>query len=508
MCKKSTVFVTMLVITCAGAACAATVPVPKVTPVPITADSYPLLANSKTLDPSDLAKAGYVEEEFILSGTANVYNWAADGTVSVKTPNAPYVTRILVRRPSNPSKFSGSVVVEIPNTARRFDWSMMWGYVADQVMEHGDAWVLASIPGSADGLKKFNPSRYASISFANPTPDVTCPAAAAASNKGAAGPRLEEEGLKWDILSQVASALKSGASGPMGSFKVQNVYMTNQGAEIVTYINAIHSHATLENGNPAYDGYLIKNAAPAGRLNGCAAAPPKDDLRRTIANVNVPVINVTAQGEVIASLPMRKPDSDDSSGRFRLYEIAGAAHIDRNGYVALPAFEDQRATGGNVQGNADFPFAAPCTPPIPLSTLPLLKDAFDAALANLEAWARKGTSPPKAERIALKDEGTAQVSLATDETGTVVGGVRSPWVDAPTWTMFTVSPGPGTCRELGHTVAFEADRLKTLYPDQKTYAAKVNRSIDRAVKEHLFTAYDAKKMKAELLAIPLSAALR
>src|SRR6202012_3220019 len=133
---------------CAGAAFAATVPVPKITPVPITADSYPLLANSKTLDPSDLTKGGYVEEEFTLGGTANVYDWAADGTVSVKTPDAPYVTRILVRRPSNPSKFSGSVVVEIPNTARRFDWSMMWGYVQDQVMEHGDAWVLVSIPGS------------------------------------------------------------------------------------------------------------------------------------------------------------------------------------------------------------------------------------------------------------------------------------------------------------------------------------------------------------------------
>jgi hypothetical protein len=221
--------------------------------------------------------------------------------------------------------------------------------------------------------------------------------------------------------------------------------------------------------------------------------------------VNVPVINVVAQGEVIGSLAMRKADSDDPGGRFRAYEIAGAAHIDRNGYIALPVYEDQRTTGGNVLGTPDFPFAAQCEPPIPLSTHPLLKYSFDAALANLDGWVRKGTAPPKAERIALKDEGTEKVSLAADDSGAVVGGVRNPWVDAPTSTMFTVSPGPGTCRELGHIVAFDPPRIKTLYPDQKKYATKVNQSVDRGVKEHLFTEYDGKKIKAELLASPVVA---
>src|SRR5205823_2164378 len=153
-----------------------------------------------------------------------------------------------------------------------------WGYMQTQFIEHGDAWVLVSMPGSADGLKKFNPSRYTAVSFANPTPDAVCPAAGANANKkGPAGPSRDEEGLKWDALSQVAAALKSGASGPMGNLKVQSVYMTTQGSEIVTYINAIHSHATLENGKPAYDGYLIKNAAPPGRLSQCGTAPAKGD---------------------------------------------------------------------------------------------------------------------------------------------------------------------------------------------------------------------------------------
>src|SRR5947209_2658849 len=74
--------------------------IPKVTgPIPISATSYPFLTAERTLEPTDLKKHGYIEEEFIVTGTANVYDWAATGALSVKTPNVPYGTRILVRRP-------------------------------------------------------------------------------------------------------------------------------------------------------------------------------------------------------------------------------------------------------------------------------------------------------------------------------------------------------------------------------------------------------------------------
>ena len=496
MTKQTSALARMLILGCAGVACAATVPVPNVTAVPVTANSFPALANSRNLGPLDLAKAGYVEEEFLISGTANVYDWAADGSLSVKTPNAPYVTRILVRRPAAAARFSGSVMVEIPNTARRFDWSMMFGYVNEQLMRQGDAWVLVSMPGSVEGIKKLNPVRYASLSFANPTPGAPCPGA------GKGGPSDQEEGLRWDVLSQVAAALKSANTPILGGGRAQYVTMTVQGSDIVTYINAIHARATLTDGKPVYDGYLIKNAAAAGKISQCAAAPARGDARQAIANVNVPVVNVVAEGEVIGSLAMRKPNSDDPAGRFRQYEIAGAAHIDKNAYDFLPVYADQAAAGGNVQGTPEWPFAAPCEPAIPLSTHPLLKYAFSGAVANLDVWIRKGTAPPKVEPLGVKDAGTPQATLAADEFGNGVGGVRSPYVDVPTASYFGASPGPGTCRELGHIVALDAARIKALYSDQKQYAAKVNQSVDRAVKERLFTEADGKKMKAEILASP------
>ena len=89
-----------------------TVPVPRVTgPSPATAHIFG--AAKSNLDPVDLAKAGYVEEEYFLSGTANVYDWNADGSLTVKGANNPYTTRIVVRRPAQAARFSGTVIVEI-----------------------------------------------------------------------------------------------------------------------------------------------------------------------------------------------------------------------------------------------------------------------------------------------------------------------------------------------------------------------------------------------------------
>ena len=149
---------------------------PAPTPLPMfvrpadTPGSHPFLAASHDLPPLDLSTSGYVEEELMVSGTANVYDWAADGSVTVKTPDAPYTSRILVRRPADRQRFSGAVVVELLFPARRWDWSMMWGYTHDHILERGDAWVGITLPNSIAGLKRFDPARYAPLSFKNPAP--------------------------------------------------------------------------------------------------------------------------------------------------------------------------------------------------------------------------------------------------------------------------------------------------------------------------------------------------
>jgi len=94
----------------------------------------------------------------------------------------------------------------------------------------------------------------------------------------------------------------------------------------------------------------------------------------------------------------------------------------------------------------------------------------------------------------------AMPALVLDEFSHAKGGVRSPWVDVPTATYTTTSPGPGTCAELGHSIPFAADRIKALYATPQDYAKKVALNVDALVKARWFTESDGRKMKAELTA--------
>src|SRR5204863_36022 len=210
----------------------AVVPLPKVAgPIPVTPSSYPEMAANRIQFRVDLAKLGYVEEEFFISGTANVYNWAADGALSVKTPNAPYTTRILVRHPADPARFSGNVLVETVNNARSYDWSFIWPLSYEYLTERGDAFVAVTHnPQAIVALKKFDPQRYDALSFANPTPNERCGAQNATSDS--------EEGLKYDAISQIGAALKSKA-GPLAGFNVQYIFGTTHTRELMTYVNAV-----------------------------------------------------------------------------------------------------------------------------------------------------------------------------------------------------------------------------------------------------------------------------
>src|ERR1700678_1666629 len=82
-------------------------PLPKATLVPvepwrytspdlktITPDKIELMSADRYLVPEYLSQEGYVEEEYLITGTANVYDWGGDGKLMIKVPNAPYGSRI------------------------------------------------------------------------------------------------------------------------------------------------------------------------------------------------------------------------------------------------------------------------------------------------------------------------------------------------------------------------------------------------------------------------------
>jgi alpha/beta hydrolase family protein len=480
----------------------AVVPIPRVTgPIAVTADSYPLMAGDKLQDAIDLKARGYIEEEFFVSGTANVYDWMPDGRLTVKTPNAPYTTRILVRRPADPARFSGNVIVEMGNNARLYDWAFTWSLSYDHFIENGDAWVLLTyVPAAVDALKKFNPVRYAPLSFANPVPGAPCAADRPASSS--------EEGLRWDMISQVGALLKSGASastaGPLTGFRVERLYATSHGGELPTYISAVHPHAKLANGRSLYDGFVVHRYAGLARINQCAAAPAAADPRQITRNAGVPVIRIVAQTDVLGTFQRRRPDSDEPGDSYRLYEVAGAPHADGYFYRHMPALKDQTATG-TPPFLTVWPFAEHCTPEIPLMEFPVMRYVVNAAFANLDRWVRDGAPAPRAERVAVTNGGTPQAAVMTDEFGNAIGGVRSPYLNVPTARYYATTPGPGTCGNLGHKDAFTWERLETVYGSYAKYAAKFNQAVDALVRERWLIESDGRRIKAALRDITLSA---
>src|SRR5690349_4060281 len=61
-------------------------------PIAVTARSWPFAAAAHSVTARDLSKNDYVEEEYFVSGTANVYEWPALNKL-MSFARGPYTTR-------------------------------------------------------------------------------------------------------------------------------------------------------------------------------------------------------------------------------------------------------------------------------------------------------------------------------------------------------------------------------------------------------------------------------
>ncbi len=482
-------------------AAATRTPVPHVTgPLPVSATSYPFGAANHQMVPQNLRKYGYVEEEYLVSGTANVYDWPAPGAAVVRTPNAPYTTRVLVRRPATRAKFSGNVVVEMLNPSNLFDLNIGWAVAHRQLLRSGDAWIgITAKPVSVVALKNFDPTRYASLSFANPLPlddPRNCTTVAADSS------RTTENGLVWDIYSQVGAWIRSNdRSNPLtyrhgndrrGHRKsaVQQVYgfgYSQTGGFMYDYINAVQPLVVKSDGKPMYDGYIVAVAGGAFAglypINQCTPAPPVGDPRRQFKDVGVPIIHVMSQSDYLIGIAARRPDSDVFPDQFRHYEMAGAGHAtpDELYYSAAPA---------------DIIKAGRAVPPLACNEGPRSRFPssifFDAIFQNLDRWVTHGVAPPHADPILV--QGGAAV---LDQFGNVTGGLRSPFLDVPTSTWFGSSTGASFCFIAGHETPFDAARLRELYPNHGAYVRAVAKDVTLLVKGRIITRADGRRLVAD-----------
>jgi hypothetical protein len=487
-----TLTVALATVLLAAATAGAATPVPQVAgPLAVTASSHPFGGAAWQLRPQNLADHGYVEEEYLVSGTANVYDWDTDNHAVVRTANAPYTTRMIVRRPINPARFSGTAVVEPLNPSNLFDLNIGWALSGDQFMRNGDVWVgFTSKPVAVQALKMFDAQRYGALSWANPLPlsdPRNCTNIQTIVDPPRVRSRATEDGLVWDIFSQIGTWLKSdAASNPLAS-RVTRAYgfgYSQTGSMMLTYINAIQPRVVAGEGRPIFDGYFVGVAGGgfigAAPLNQCTPVPPLGDPRRSVRNAGVPVIQMMSQSDYLIGIASRQPDGNTPHDRYRHYEMAGAAHAtpDELFFSARP--QDITAAGRDV-------------PPMscdqgPRSRFPS-RIFVDAALQNIDRWSRDGVPAPPGRDI-LVVNGQPQL----DAFGNVREGLRSPFLDVPTSTWFGSSTGASFCFIAGHEVPFTQARLDSLYRNHGAYVSAVAQDVHGLVGQRYLTRVDGQDL--------------
>ena len=238
--------------------------------------------------PVDLAKQGYVEEEFFIEGTANSYVTPAGQVGTVKESGHPYKTRIVVRRPKSASKFNGNVIVEWYNVSQGHDGEYDWFQAADHILRNGYAWVgVSNQRVGAGSLKEWSPARYGSF-------DVTD------------GGKVTDDSLCYDIFTAAALAIRGkGTSDVMGGLKAQRLIAighSQSAGRLYTYFHSVHPLT-----DKVYDAVVLHGGG--GKVS--------DDL-------NVKVFKLLNETDVTGQANSRQPDTD----KYRQWEVAGTSHLD------------------------------------------------------------------------------------------------------------------------------------------------------------------------------------
>jgi hypothetical protein len=438
-----------------------------------------------TFEPSSV---GYVRDEYFVEGDATAYEpvgtLGPNGKWKVaETETAPFRTRMVVYKPADPDDFSGTVFVEWFNVTAGFETAPDWTNTHNQIVRSGAAWVGVSaqavgVQGGADviegassgGLKGSDPERYGTLNHPG-------------------------DEYSFDMFTQTGVAASGDADGvdPFEGYDVKRVIALGESQSayrMTSYVNAVHPQVNV------YDGFLIHSRG-GGASSFVSTELSEDDesvpeVVRIRTDIDVPVLTFQTETDLtrLGFTPARQPDFDN----FRLWEVAGTAHVDSytvlgindigDGTTELEVLDPAQATGGALNCSQTVNAGAQFAPQ-------------SAALAHLEDWVRDGTPPPTGPRIKTTGRGEA-VEIVRDDHGIAVGGIRTPIVDAPIAANTGAdNPGGTFCRLFGITAPFDAATLAALYPGGSVeWQQEFAKAADKAVKDGFWLEPEAENFKA------------
>jgi hypothetical protein len=405
----------------------------------------------------DLASVGYSVHEHVVSGKASAFTEVVprtpDGCWEVEpSGTAEFATRLVVYRPNNPARANGTVIVEWLNVTGGIDVPAVWMPTHRHLLREGYTWVgvsaqLVSIDGGGMmpglGLKQTAPERYDALVHPG-------------------------DAYAFDIFTQVGRAVHELLTDRYG-VHVERVLATgaSQSAfHLTTYVNAVDP---LEG---VFDGFLLQGRGGAGApIEGWGAItfePTEASMtarRERLAGRDhirvdgrAPVIVVQSETDVfghLGYLPARQWDNP----RFRLWEVAGAAHCDTY-FLCAAALDSGSLSPQQLAGLLANAEQARMSIEVPINSGPQMHYVLQRAIDALDKWVRDGTAPPHANRIEVGAGG----GIAVDDVGVARGGVRTPWVDAPAAILSGLGQ-PGDMTELfGTTRPIDPAAFAARYP--------------------------------------------
>jgi Alpha/beta hydrolase domain len=401
------------------------------------ADGAYLIAGGWT---SSLKAAGYEQREYFASGTA--YSYEASGPENdagtwkvAPSESAPYRTRIVVRTPTSPSRFNGTVVVEWLNVSGGGDGAVDSVYLSPELERAGYAWVgvSAQVVG-VDNLRQQDPARYGSL-----------------TDPG--------DQFSYDIYTQAARALLgAGGSNPLAPLHPKRLLAVGESQSalyMTTYIDAIQ---------PLYhtfDGFLVHSRA-GGAIPISGGSPSGGTFGGAVrirTDIGVPILlMITETDEIFGQYyRARQPDT-----RFiRLWDVAGASHADS--YIVAPS--ELQSLGCSSLNQAPSHFI------------------FEAALSAIDSWLRSGVPPPSAPRMYLKEVNGAP-TVQTNANGIAIGGIQGPWEKVPVAAYSGKAPAgaPGFCVLFGSTRPLGTTQLNMLYGSKADYLKAYARATDEEIR--------------------------
>jgi hypothetical protein len=438
----------------------------------------------------------YVEEEYFISGFSTLFSYGqnpARGPTDIIPiqEDVPYKTRMILRRPERSNKFNGTVVIEWWNSTAGFDTAPAWDASAEYFARNGIAYV--GVTNSTTSLS-FLTTGCSLFAFLPPTCGTRYSSLS-----------LPENGLAFEMLSQIANLLKSDSPGnPIPpEFEVERIYhagQSQQGGSVITYASAFD----LPGVN---DGYFVQQAATARPINfgpACDAegSPPfpdctprlqyPDNLVRTDLQVPVYQANTQLDFEVLFGTVGRQFDTPT----FRYYEIAGGGHVTTHKGIELIPADVLGPDPVLLEDLCEKPINSTADGPVFASYV------FNALWERMQEQSTKGTSPPAG---VLMETFNGNVEL--DEFGNGLGGVRLPSINVPTATYTsgnvadpTLPPflkpiGNLACFLAGSVTPFDEATLDMLYPNHGTYVSQVSHAVKSLKSQGLLLQSDAVKIK-------------